>query len=772
MSAVTPAQVSFGGGQFSRRLRARIDQARYGISLAAMVGFAPLLEGPMEAMPGTFHVATAPGECRLFPFEVDRLLGHVCEFSNELVRVYTNDALIVDGGAPVNVASPYTIAQVKELRTHESFDVLYCWHRDVPSREFVRLGATEFEFNTVPFKNGPFEPRNDDKQIRVSASAATGNAITLTANSDIWVNTDVGGLFRLEVEDFGDVTSWEPYITVTQGQLLTFGQRVYRVVGGNGATLRTGGLSPEHTEGVEWDGIANGTDINGEPAAGVRLEYIHDHYGIAEITDFTDARTVQAKVLRTIPFSISAGTNPSSVYDFQDGDYWDGGYTTYVPPTTAASYNYGTYRWAHGSFSDTRGWPTCGVVYDERLCVGKDETIYGSVRGDLNNFAELNEFGQASGDMAFIAPLSDPNPVLHLVPEDRLLAITASGVHAIGPSSAASGLGPGNVRSERQNNAGSIPSAQPVQLNSRTLYVDNSARRIYETDFDINRRVEQELDLTRYARDQGQSGFVELASQQQPYNHLWAVRGDGQLSCAVYLPEEDSLGFAERQLAPGMFARSICSITDPQGVFKQIWLAVEYGGGWHVVRMAPWRLEGEDSLSGCVLDMAAEHDGAPQSSFTLAHLPSTEVAAVADGVWNRFDTDAGGAFDTRFEASKVFAGLEFPAYAESLDFEMGGDLGPAKAKIAALHRAWIEVIQSRGLSFGTPATADVDANLKHLSELMDGQVPDEPYPEVDNYCFVECSGTTTRRPRLRVERVGPFNATIAGWGAKMNMERL
>lgn len=719
----------------------------------------------MEAMPGTFHVAQAAGECRLIPFEVNRTQGHVLEFSDELVRVYTNDALIQSEGAPLEVVSPYTIAQVKEFTTHESFDVLYCWHRAVRPKEFVRSAPTSFAFGNLVLENGPFDPRNSNKAVRVTASAATGSAITLTASGgDVWVSTDVGGLFRLEVEDFGDVTSWEPYITVTQGQLVTFGERVYRVVGGNGSTLRTGGLSPTHTEGVEWDGIAKGTDINGEPAAGVRLEHIHDHYGIVEITAVASATSVTAKVLRTIPFSIvSAG---SSTYEYEQGYWGETEYEVYVPPTTTVAYNSGTWRWAHGAFSETRGWPACGVIFDERLCLAKDDIIYGSVRGDFTNFAELNELGQASGDMAFIAPLADPNPVLHLVPEDRLLAITASGVHAIGPSNAAAGIGPGNVRAERQNNAGASQRAQPVTLNSRTLYVDASQRRIYETDFDAQRRVEQELDLTRYSRDQGQSGFIEIAAQQQPYNHVWAVRGDGNLSCGVYLPEENALGFAERWMATGIAARSICTITDPAGVFKQVWIAAQYGGNWHVLRMAPWRLEGENSLSGCVLDMALEHDGVATTSFALAHLPETKVALVADGVLTRPVTDEAGAFTSPVAATRAFAGLEFPAHAETLDIEMGGDMGPARAKVATLHKIWIEPMQARGLAFGTPG------HMRALAELTGEYVPDEPYPEISDFRFMECAGTTTRHPRMRVERTAPFNSTIVAMGGRMNMDGL
>ena len=766
MSRVSPVQTNFNGGALAQRLHGRIDQNIYGISVAEMVGFAPLVEGPMEAMPGTIHVDAAPGPCRLFRFEFSTTQGHVLEFSNGVTRIFTNDSLIS------SIASPYSFAEVARLRTHQSFDVLYCWLRDRRPRQFFREDAETFGFETLAIENGPFEQRNANEAVRVASSALVGN-VTLTASgggdaSAIFAPGDVGGLFRMEAEDFGDITAWEPYMTVTKGQLLTWGERVYRVVGGNTANpvIRTGSLQPVHVKGVEWDGIGTGLDINDDPAAGVQLEYIHDRFGVVEVTGYTDERTVTGTVKRHLPFS-SVGGSGTGNYTYTGG-YYDEGYGEYVEPVGSVSYSYGTWRWAFGAFSDRRGWPQAGCIWNQRLCLAKDGTIYGSVVGDLTNHAEFNELGEVTDDMAFIITLDDPNTIQHLVGEDRLLAFTSGGVHAIGPSNAAAGAGPGNLKAERQNDAGT-GSPQPVQVNSRTLYIDRSRRRIYETDYDAARRVEQELDLTRYARQMGNAGFRAIAPQQHPMNHIWFVRDDGSMACAVYLPEEQALGFADRAMAPGVAARDAVAITDPAGEFDQIWVAAEYGGGWHILRMAPWRLDGQNEDTGCMVEMAADYQGDPLDEFTIAHLPNTEIAVVADGVLERVTTDSEGGFAIAEPASHVVAGLEFPAWVVGLPKEGGGDSGPAMAKKARLGRSFVSVLNARGLAMGL---AGEPSSIKPMADLDIDRKLNDPQADETAYLFIEAPGAHTRRAQIRIDRISPFQSTILAWGGELSVEKL
>ncbi len=762
MSKVSPAQVSFNGGEISRRLRARIDQSLYAISVAECLGFAPLVEGPLEAMPGTLHIARAPGPCRLLRFEYSATQGQVVEASDALFRIYTNDALLTAGGAPVSIPSPYSYGEVLELKTHQSYDVLYCFHPAHRPREFVRSGATEFAFADLDLENGPFEPRNKDKGLYVSASGPSG-AIALAASAPIFAATDVGGLFKIEAADFGDTPAWEPGITISSGEYRTSLERVYRCIRGG----KTGSLQPSHTEAVEWDGMGEGQDINEEPAGGVQWEYVHDKVGICRITAFTDAQTVSAIVLRRLPFSSVRGTGGGEgtpyagnyTYESRYGEDFD---VTYTAPGVV--YQYGTWRWSFGAFSDTRGWPTCGTIWNERLCLAKDSTVYGSVVGDLTDFAEINELGEVSNDMAFQRTLPDPNPIVEMAATEKLLLFTAQGCMALGPSSAAQGVGPKNVRADRQHHSGS-GRQDSVPLNSRTLTISRCGTRIFETQYSAQRQVETASDLTRYSRHIGKPGFTELAQQQLPHNFVWAAMQDGSLACATYLPDEEVLGMARRKMAEGIVVRSLADITDPAGRFDQIWLAVERGGEWHVLLMAPWREDGDTDDTGTMTDMAAQYEGEERDSFTHPVLTNAALHVVADGRFYEVETDREGRFTLPFPHGRVTAGLAFPAAVETLNLEAGGDSGPARSKKARISRTYLEVLDSRGLAAGDPSAGE----LQDIVQTEPGN--GERWEPFDGFHFIERSGNHTRDPKLRVERRAPFQCTIAAIGYQLEVQQ-
>jgi hypothetical protein len=747
VSRATPAQVNFNGGEISRRLHARFDLNIYDIALATCEGWVPLIEGGLEACPGTLHVAIAKGPCRLIPFRFSRTQEYVVEMSAGTARFYTNDARIEVEGAPIELAVPYDLMAIRQLRWEQSYDVLYLYHPAHQTRELVRVDGDTFELHPLALENGPFEPRNKDEALRVRASGVQG-VVTLTAERagvphSLFEPGDVGGLFQMEADDFGDVRAWEPGITVSPGQLLTWNERVYRVVGG---AARTGTIAPVHSEGVEWDGIGQGTDLNDRPAGGVQLEYRHDRFGTLRITGFVSASEVTAQVLRMLPLTAAAE------YD-DTGGYWNPDWG-WVPAAGGVEYVYGTWRWRFGAFSNRRGWPSCGVIWNNRHVLAKDSTLYASVAGDLANHATLNELGEISTDMAFQVNIEDPNGITGLIAQDQLLVLTGAGSFVLRPTSAAQGIGPGSVKPDRQSNEGAA-ATMPTEIDGRSIYIGKSRRRLIEGDFNAARDRREPIDLTRYARHVGARRFVEIASQKDPNRLIWAICADGTMACATYVPEEQVLGWSRRTLAPGIAARSIASIAEPDGELDQLWIAAEFNEAWHVLRMDRFRQEG-DADDPAMLDMAQEYEGDPRTSFSAPLLAGRTILVEADGAaWLAVPVAADGAFSLPQAASRVTAGLPFPAPIRTLRGILDGDTGPGLDKMKRIGRLAIDVLQARGLEVRAPG-----GDWTPIEQLEGASPTDTGFDAQTGLLLLEDQGDYDREAVVELRRVAPHAATL------------
>lgn len=758
MSRVSPIQTNFNGGELSPYMLGRIDHEVYGISTAKMVGWIPRPQGGMEACPGFEFVEKATGPCRLIPFEPYVTQGHVIEASNALFRFYTNDVLLRNGGGdPVTVATPYSYADVLSLNAVPSNDVVYLFHGDHQQRLLVRDGATDFSLSALELENGPFADRNNDEAKLVSFNGVTGNVV-ISCTHPIFESGDVGGLFEVEASDLGRIPSWEPGITVAMGDLLQWNGRVYQVVGA-GVSLKTGTVQPFHSRGVEWDGIGKGKDINDKDAGGVQLAYLHDMFGRLKITGFISATQVNATVTRRLPLTVASaysfsdygygGYIPGGGFDPGDYEYESGGGGTYTT---------GTWRWRFGAFSQRRGWPQGGAIFDQRLYLWKDDTIYASVAGALHDFDRLDENGDATTDSAFTGTIDNPNPIRWMLAGSELFVGTAVGEHVLRQASQAKGIGFDNVKLTAQSNAGSA-SVRPIEKDGRPIFIQRNGRKLLMM---IEERVEKYTteDLTRYADHIGNSPFVEFCWQREPLQLIWAVREDGVLACANAMPSEQVLGWCRRPLAPGLAARSVCSITLPDGRRDQLWTVAEREGEWWVMVQAPFRQAGEADATAIMADAALRYTGAPVTQVAAPHLAGQDVDVVADGAWlGRMTADAEGWVSLGRSARDVMMGLPFDAYVDLLPIEAGGDSGPAQGKMKRNGRLLVRVHQSLGLRLIVQQSA-----ARNLENQMGNSPMDSALPLVTEDIINDMVGTWDRAGQVRLERIAPKQCTVLAIG--------
>lgn len=303
MSKASPALTNFNAGEFSPLLEGRIDFDRYQNGCKRLLNFIPTVQGPAVRRGGTRYVASVKDHSKkvwLQSFEFSQDQAYVLEFGDLYIRFYTQGGQLVSGMTPVEVATPYTLANLFaadgtcRLRFAQSGDFLYMTHPLYQTRVLKRTSPTSFVLDLFEPVGGPFIGIDPDNTVTVYASAQTGT-VTLIASSGIFQAGHVGSLFLLETRDADGIVAWEPGKHVNSGERRRSDNKYYEAIN----TATTGTAKPVHSRGERNDG-------------GVNWAFRDAGYGWVRITAFTSATEVTATVLSRLPPGTVGSGNPTT----------------------------------------------------------------------------------------------------------------------------------------------------------------------------------------------------------------------------------------------------------------------------------------------------------------------------------------------------------------------------------------------------------------------------------------------------------------------------
>lgn len=198
MAKFSSAQTNFNGGEISPLLYGRPDVDRYQTGLSICENFIPLLQGPLERRPGTHYMVStkvgATEASRLIGFEFSADQSYGLEFGDLYIRFLKDRAQIVSG-TPVEVVTPYLEADLFDLKTTQSADVMYIAHKSYAPRTLSRSSDTSWALATIAFEDGPYLNTNiTATTLTLSGGTYTKGTtgVTLTASAITGINGDTG----------------------------------------------------------------------------------------------------------------------------------------------------------------------------------------------------------------------------------------------------------------------------------------------------------------------------------------------------------------------------------------------------------------------------------------------------------------------------------------------------------------------------------------------------------------------------------------------------
>ena len=718
MAKASPAITSFNGGELTPLMDAQINTVQYQSGASLIKNMIPLVQGPVTRRAGTRFVAEAKDsddKILLVKFRFSESAAYVLEFGDLYVRFYTEGGQLLSSGLPVEVVTPYAIANFYDseglslFNFAQSGDILYIFHPSYPPYLLRRTSLTTFTMTIFETKGGPFQDVDPDNTVTMTASAVTGTGITLTAGSNTFVSGHVGTYLYLEDPLDTIYKEWEANKFIANatenplGEIRRNDGKVYecvtdQTVSHSGVEARTGTNPPIHDQGVVADGdgepIYSGATLFAE-FAGVDWEFLHAGYGWVKITAVTNGTTATADVVSRLPASVVSGT---------------------------------TTRWAFSAWSSIEGYPSSVTFFRNRLAVGRAQRLWFSTTAGYDDFNRRNRSGEIVDNQAIVIDLAsgEINDIQWLFADKALLAGTAGGEFAISELSNGDPLGPGNIQARLQSRHG-VRNILPVADSGDALFLQNSGKILREIAFDFASDGYATRNMSVIAEHLLKGGITQMAFAKEPYAIVWMVRSDGKLIGLTWNNEQKV--FAWHQHALGGTNAVVESVTAiPYDGRDQVWLSVRRTVNGATVRYVEYmELEYQDGdalTTQFYVDSGLTYSGASTKNISgLDHLEGEDVVVLANGAPSRVSyTVNSGAITLQDNATHAVIGLGYESQLKTMRIEAGAADGTAQGKTKRFHKIVFRFLSSAGCLVGWGDTFD-EVETRTSADLMDQPVP-------------------------------------------------
>ncbi|AZB54432.1 hypothetical protein EBL89_03510 [Cereibacter sphaeroides] len=650
MTRTSPPQVAFSSGELDPLLHRRFDYQRFQTGLAKCQGFLPLAQGGVTRAPGTIWRGRTRNDarCVLVPFTFAANDSCILEFTPLRMRVWRYGALVMSGGSPYELVTPYDETSLSTLAWVQSADVLYMVDGIQPMQRLARLALNNWTIGNHALNSGPFRTQNLNKGLTLQAAAPTGTSVALTANSAFFTANHVGMLIKLEPTDQSTIELWAPdKADMVVGDLRRYGGNIYRLASGNDSGL----TAPIHDEGI----VRTETDTS--------WEFVSDSVGVVRVLSVSSPTSALVNVIKTVP---------------------------------RACVDSPTYRWSEGAWSRVYGYPAAIEIYEQRLAgaatPSEPRTVWFSAVGDFSDFDPGTE-----DDDAFaytVAGGTSVNRIINLARGAAGLHILALGEeYSTRAETRSSVIGPKNAVFGLDSAVGSSP-AKPIAPGGDPMFISRDRKRLLEIVYALDQDRPVARVLSRTAQHIGAAGFEQIVWQAAPEPTAWLRLSTGDLVAMVYDRDEEVLGWAPIPVAGGY--------VDAMGVYPAA------GGGSDILMLAIVReIDGvtvrsieelavsygvltgaQEIYEACHLYAAAVFASmTPAATFAVPHLAGITVFAWTEqGEFGPIEVPAGGSITLPVAVTNAIIGLfDDSHYIETLDVQAAAGDGNTMGRRKRLH---------------------------------------------------------------------------------------
>ena len=678
-------QPAFTGGEISPDVASRVDIDKYQLALLQAENAVIRPYGAVTKRAGFLYCgATKKANKRaiLWPFRFDVSLNYLLEFGDQYMRVWREGVYL-----NVELTTPFKEEDLPQLRFVQSVDVLYITSGKYPVKRILRYAENNWQIADMDFIQPPMGDLNPTESLKVTPSATTGNAITLTASAALFDSADVGNWMELSQRVAG------ASVSITSGTSSAIGVgSTWKII--THGTWKGTVTVESSTDGVTW------------------LE--ERRYTGNEDYNPTETGTVDDFTFMRVKVSTNSGT---CTCDFSAHAYTHTGYVqiTAVSDSTHATAKVkhrlgattATAEWKFSAWDSVGGYPSAATFFQDRLCfAGSDaypQRVWMSKSGDYANFGVDKESGTVTDDSAVTADLLSLQSfrIHHMVAGNDLMLLTEgnewtiSGAETVTPSSI-------TPRSQQSYGANDVI---PIRSGNRIVYVQRRGSIVRDMGYSYDTDSYAGMDLSLLVRHlvRGHE-LLGSAYAQEPDSLVYFVRDDGVLLCLTYLFEQKVYGWSH--IVTDGEIESVCAVGEGNRDVVYIVVKREVNGSTvrYIERLAyaPETGEQQDYI---MMDSAKVYtSNTAQTTITgLSHLEGREVLVMGDGYLFDPMTVENGTITLPQASKRVTVGLPYTMILEQPNIEMQTQSGTLQGREKTVSSAIFRLTQSFGGEAGPDA---------------------------------------------------------------------
>ena len=681
------SQNSFAGGIISEKMFGRVELEQYQDSVAILTNNKVLPQGGFTRRSGTkfgWEVKYSPlaWTTRLIPFEFSADDSYIVEASDLYFRFGKDGSLLFDGLAPVELVTPYTKDQVRDLRYVQSADTMWIVHPAHQPRKLLRYSDTEWYLDPVSFIDGPYLPINSSA-ITMVASAATGSVtVTALASTVSVVNASSGGTGKIRIDtDIAHGLTGGETVTLTGivGTVEANGTWTATVISNFTFTINVTFVNLYISGGAIGPNVFAATDVGRH----IRIwEATGAKWAWGEISGYTSNAIVTVEVIE----------NSFPIVD--------------------------TLLWRLGKFSDTTGWPAAVMLHEQRVAYAGAPLN----RQDVD-FSQTNQFNwfQTAADETLLDTdalswslfSNQVDNISWMIPARGGLAIGTSGGCWImtGAGGKDDPLTPSSVNASKHEAIGVSQDVQANSMDNAVIFVDKAGRRVHEFAYLWEDDTYRAPDLTILSDHLTRAAKIIDFDVQKTSKVIWFALDDGSMIGLTYMRAENVVAWHYHQFAAtsGGYGKvkSIAAVTETAEEVPYFLIEREVNGSTvQYVEYLQEDFDGVDISLAFFLDSGVSGT-MPADGVTitgLGHLEGETIFALINGrvVPNLVVTGGAVTSPVTFTlGDNYIAGLNYFSDVETLPLELSNiKSGSTVGRVKDVGKTSVRVTDSYGAKMG------------------------------------------------------------------------